>query len=113
MFGKKTNTSLLTVSILAGMILSSPAQADLWQDTKETAASVWELTKEGAGSAWEKTKALTEDAKESEAFENLKEGASSAADTVSDKETYVNAWGAVKDSAGSVKEKVEQIGSNE
>ncbi|MBO1924348.1 hypothetical protein [Thiomicrorhabdus sp. 6S3-12] len=80
--------------LLASCLLFSPviAQADWWQDTKEAASDAWTTSKEKV-SEW------TQDAKESETMQSVKEGAKGVVDTVSDKQTYVNAWESTKEAA--------------
>lgn len=109
---KKITLNTAATSILVSAMLVAPfsVQADWWETTKQTAGEGWEATKQATGEAWDATSKTvsewTQEANESETMKSVKEGAGEVVDTVSDKQTYINAWEATKETAGEAKEMV-------
>ena len=82
------------------LILTSQAQAGLWDDTKEAAANAWQKTKEtssdikdGAVKKWNEA---TDDKPDNSSDDS---GSLSDIKKLGDKQTYVKAWEGVKESA--------------
>ena len=95
----KNIASTLLLSALMSVPFSAQAEGDWWEKTKQTASEAWDSTTETV-SGW------TKQAKESETMQSVKEGTSEVVDTMSDKQTYIKAWEATKETAGEAKEKV-------
>ncbi|NPA71702.1 MAG: hypothetical protein GXO35_02610 [Gammaproteobacteria bacterium] len=105
---KQMNTRLTGLRRLACVILlasvSVTAQADWlgdsWGEAKSLGSSLWEDTKSVSGEVWEDTKAVS-----ASSWASVKEEAGSGENSMSDiakladKETYVNAWEGIKESA--------------
>ncbi len=71
--------------------------SDAWDDTKETASSVWDKTKEKSASAWESVSDEASDVKESVTESSA--GPIEEVKKLGDKETYIQAWEGIKESA--------------
>ena len=92
---------LITLGAFLISTVSVSAQAgwwsDTWSETKEVAASVWDETTEKSASVWDsvtdEAKAVKEDLAESS------DGPMEEIKKLGDKETYIQAWEGVKESA--------------
>lgn len=98
---KKTLLVSLSVSTL---LLTTPlAQAswlgDAWDSTKEAASSTWDSVTDTAGE-------VKDDVKESETTESALESVKK----LGDKETYVNTWNDIKESAKNPKDPDNEFG---
>lgn len=91
-----------SVKVLVLLALLSPpiAQADWWQETKETATEVWESTTQTL-------KGWTQQAEESENIQSLKSEAGEVAERLTEPETYQNAWKGTKETVGEVTQNVQ------
>ena len=111
---KKDRHYPLKIWMLSVSILSFSAHAGLWEDSKEAASSAWKKTKEVSNEAWEKTKETGQDIKdgakqtwdEATESDDKEHSDNSLSDVkkLGDKETYVNAWEGVKESASNPNE---------
>lgn len=83
--------SLKTVSAICLLgIMSTNANADWWESTKEMASSAWDSTTATVKS-W-----TSDEPEEKTLVDEIKEGASSVAETMTDKKTYSDAWDSSK-----------------
>ncbi|MBN2647193.1 MAG: hypothetical protein JXR44_05365 [Thiotrichales bacterium] len=82
------NKLMGTVILCVCMPITAHAETappDWWQQTKEGAQQAWQSTTETV-SQW------ATQAKESEAMQTLKQGATNTVETLTDRQTYLDAW---------------------
>ncbi|BBP45754.1 hypothetical protein THMIRHAS_11270 [Thiosulfatimonas sediminis] len=102
MMQKSTKNPLLPLMLFGFMVVAPMSvQADWLDSAKQTAQESWETTKETV-SQW------TQQAKESQTMQSVKSGTQEVVETVSDKQTYLDAWQATKEGAQVAKQKVVQ-----
>ncbi|MDX1352537.1 MAG: hypothetical protein R3254_05950 [Thiomicrorhabdus sp.] len=98
---KTVKTSLMILFVMA---FANSANAGLWDDTKEMASEAWQSTKETSvelkEGAVEKWHEVTSRAQRSDGDDSENEtGSLSDIKKLADKETYVQAWQDIKNSA--------------
>ena len=106
---KKNRHYLLKTWVFSVSIFSFSAHAGLWEDSKQAATSAWEKTKEVSTEAWEYSKETGKQIKDGakESWDDVSAGGSkensdgslSDLKKLGEKETYVNAWEGIKESA--------------